>query len=199
MGVINMKQLALILMFLSFTSCSLQATGSNAVLLKAVYLVHGQGELSSEDLQAHPEIVVVQTFDEFKKYTHQKIALWVDRSATPFTPEEEQWINETPQAYYPIVLIGTSDTLHAFRDLLRICCFLGGPGDYPGADAPGFSVIQKEETSDPTTPSVSFIQGYNQKPTVQAILEITNALLEGKLKPTPTPIYPPVATPTMVP
>jgi len=153
--------------------------------LKAVYFVHKEGELSSEDLQAHPEVVVVQTFDEFKKYARQKIALWIDKSATPFNSEQEKWINEAPQTFYPIVLVGTSDTLHAFRDLLRLNGFIG-PAIYPGMDAPGFSVIQWE-AKDNLGFHALIENGYNQKPTVQAILEITNALLEGKLKPTPTP------------
>jgi len=193
-----MKKLSLILVFLSLTSCSFQAKGNNAILLKAVYFVHGQGELSSEDLQAHPEIAVVQTFDEFKKYTHQKIALWIDKSATPFNSEEEKWINEAPQTYYPIVLVGTSDTLHAFRDLLRLDGFMG-PAQYPGYDpAPGFSVIQWE-AKDNLGFHALILNGYNQKPTVQALLEITNALLEGRLKPTPTVLFIPPATATMLP
>jgi hypothetical protein len=186
MGVINMKWLALILISLSIASCIPKAADdSTSASLKAVYLIQKEAQLSSEDLQAHPEVIAVQTFDEFKKYANQKLALWIDRSATPFNSEQEKWINEAPQTYYPIVLIGTSDTLYAFRDLLKLCCFMG-PGDYPGYDAPGFSVIQWEETNEPDYHAVNFLQGYNQKPTVEAILEITNDLLEGRLIATPT-------------
>lgn len=153
---------------------------------KAVYLTHGPGELLSEDLQSHPEVTVVPTFEELKKFTRQKIAIWIDKNATPFDSGQEEWINEAPQAYYPIVLVGTSDTLHAFKGLLRLCCFMGPAGDYPGYDAPGFSVIQWKEGNEPDARDVVLIQGFNQKPTVQAILEITNVLLAGKLKPAPT-------------
>ncbi|MGD0751235.1 MAG: hypothetical protein ABSA23_07485 [Anaerolineales bacterium] len=191
-----MGKFALILIFLSLTCCNFQATGNNASYPKAVYFVHGQGELSSQDLQAHPEIVVVQTFDDFRKYASRKMALWIDKSATPFDSEQEEWINEAPQIYDPIVLVGTSDTLHAFKGLLRICCFSGPASAYPGYDAPGFSVIQWEMTNEPNNNAVIFAQGYNQKPTVQSILEITNSLLEGKLKPTATVPYVPVASPT---
>ena len=145
-----------------------------------------------EDLQAHPEVIVVQTFNEFKQYSKQKIALWIDKSATPFNSEEERWINKAPQTYYPIVLIGTSDTLHAFRDLLRLDGFMG-PDIYPGMNAPGFSVIQWE-AKDNLGFHALIQNGYNQKPTIQAILEITNALLEGKLKPMPTAMFMSVAT-----
>lgn len=180
-----MRKLTLILLCLMLTSCNFQAADNNMSQLKAVYFVHEEGELSSEDLQAHPEVVVVQTFDEFKKYARQKIALWIDKSATPFNSEQEKWINEAPQTFYPIVLVGTSDTLHAFRDLLRLDGFIG-PAIYSGMNAPGFSVIQWE-AKDNLGFHALIENGYNQKPTVQAILEITNALLEGKLKPTPTP------------
>ena len=184
-----MKKLALILTLLSIAGCT-PNTGTQKAIpasFKAVYFVHGQGELSSEDLQAHPEVVVVQTFEAFKKYASHKIALWIDKSATPLNPkDEEEWINQAPQTYYPIVLVGTSDTLHAFKGLLRLCCFMGSAGDYPGYDAPGFSVIQWKATNEPDHRAVILLQGYNQKPTVQAILDITNALLEGRLQPAPT-------------
>jgi len=96
------------------------------------------------------------------------------------------------------VLVGTSDTLYAFKNLLGLCCFAGPAGDYPGYDAPGFSVIQWEKTNEPDYNAEIFAQGYNQKPTVQSILEVTNALLEGKLKPTPTVPFVPVATPSLL-
>jgi hypothetical protein len=46
------------------------------------------------------------------------------------------------------------------------------------------------------TPDVTFENGYNQTPTVQTILEITNALLDGKLIPTPVPTVIAAATPS---
>lgn len=203
-----MKKLLLILSFLLFVSCVPKTAGDStygntndltptSIPPKAVYLINGKAELSSDDLQAHPEIIVVQAFGELKQYAFQKIALWIDKSATPFTSEEEQWINEAPQAYYPIVLVGYSDTLYSFRDLLRLCCFMGPPIDWKLES--GFSVIQKEETLDPTTPAVAFLQGYDQKPTIQSILNITNSLLEGGLKATPTTTFITVASPTITP
>jgi hypothetical protein len=191
-----MKQLAVILLFLSIVGCNFNTstTETASTAFKAVYFYQKEAQLSLEDLQAHPEVVTVQTFNEFKQYAHHKLALWIDQSATPFDSEQEKWINEEPQIYYPIVLIGTSDTLYAFKELLRLCCFMGPAGVYLGYDAPGFSVIQWEATNEPDYHAVTFLQGYNQKPTIQAILEITNALLEGKLKVTPTAAFMPVAT-----
>jgi hypothetical protein len=183
-----MQKLALILTLISMAGCSLNPGGQEVSQpsFKAVYFFQNESQLSLEDLKAHPEVVTVQTFDEIKKYAHQKLALWIDKSATPFDSEEETWINTAPQTFYPIVLVGTSDTLNAFKNLLRLCCFLGPAGDYPGYNAPGFSVIQWETTNESYTHAVTFLQGYNQKPTVQSILEITNTLLEGRVIATPT-------------
>ena len=47
---------------------------------KAIYLVQGQRELSPEDLKAHPEVVVVNTFDEFRQRSGRKVALWIDKT-----------------------------------------------------------------------------------------------------------------------
>jgi len=148
------------------------------VPIKAVYLFQGHAELSLRDLQAHPEIVVVNTFDELEQHSHQKVALWIDKSATP--SKHEVWLNAAPQEYYPIVLVGYSNTLYSFRDLLGLCCFAGPPLDKTMLE-PGFSVIQRVETSDPTYPYATFIEGYDQTPTVETILALTNDLLEGKL------------------
>ena len=183
MGVINMKKLALILTLLFMAGC-IPTQKVRSPSFKAIYFFQKEAQLSSEDLQAHPEVVVVQTFDEFKKYANQKMALWIDKSATPFNSEQEKWINEAPQVYYPIVLVGYSDTLYSFRDLLRLCCFMGPIIDWE--IQPGFSVIQWKATNESDDHVVITLQGYNKKPTVQSILEITNALLEGRLKPSPT-------------
>ena len=182
-----MKKFAVILIFLLCSSCAPKPSP-----FKAIYLTHGQGELSLEELQAHPEVMVVGTFEEFKRNSHQKIALWIDKNATPLDSAQDEWINAEPQSSYPLVLIGTSDALHAFRDLLKVCCFLGGPPNYPGADAPGFSIILRKPPTDPTAAPVDvpFIHGYDQKPTVQFILEITNDLLEGKIMPSRVSILP---------
>ncbi len=182
----------LVLIFLLLTGCTFTTTH-----ISAVYFVHGQGALSAQDLQAHPEVIVVQTFDELKKYVSRKTAVWIDKNVTPFNAEQQKWINEAPQAYYPIVLIGTSDTLYAFRDSLGICCFMGPAGIYPGYDTPGFSVIQSKKPKEPSTPATIFLEGYSQKPTVQSILAITNALLEGRLQPTPIASFVAPATPTL--
>jgi hypothetical protein len=172
-----MRKIVVVIILLLCTSCA-----SKAPSLKAVYWTKGQGEIPSADLQAHPEVIVVQNFDELKRYANQKITLWIDKNATPLDVQQEIWINEPPQAYYPIVLIGSSDTSYSFHDLLQLRCF-SGPVKRDTGDTPtGFSIVQRRSPADPTTPmDVIFVHGYNQEPTVQSILEITNDLLEGKL------------------
>lgn len=200
----------LILFFFLFTGCLSKTKNNNsfaeangptstATHPSVAYFIQGQTELTLQDLQPYSDIIVVQTFDEFKQYANQKIALWIDKGATPFTPEQQEWMNQAPQAYYPTVLVGSSNTLHSFRDLLGLCCFMGPSGDNVDVDKPGFSVILREETSDPASPAVIFIQSYDQTPTVQAIFEITKALLEGRLNGMPTVPFIPPSTPTIVP
>jgi hypothetical protein len=64
---------------------------------------------------------------------------------------------------------------------------------------PGFSVIQWQAAPDPDARTAAFLQGYPQKPTVNAILNITNGLLEGKLPSTPASTLVPAVTATIVP
>ncbi len=209
-----MKRLAFVFVFLSIAACTPNGTGKTIVYvndptltsthLRAVYLIQGQAKLSSSDLQAHPEIVVVHTFNQFKQYAHQKVALWIDRSAVmSVTFEQREWFNEAPQAYYPLALIGSNDAWYAFKRLLGLCCFLLGPINDEGVNKAeaGFSVIQREETNEhePRSPAVTFMEAYDQNPTAQSILAITNALLEGRLKATPTATFFPAGTPTRAP
>jgi hypothetical protein len=62
---------------------------------------------------------------------------------------------------------------------------MGPAGDYPGYNAPGFSIIQWKATDETDDHAVILLLGYEQQPTVQSILDITNALLEGSLPPMP--------------
>ncbi len=196
----RMKKTGLLLLLLLMSSCQLRSTedASTEPPPKAVYLTYRQGGFPSRDLKAHPEVIVVTTFNDFKyQATHQRIALWIDKSATPLNAEQEKWINEAPQAYYPIVLVGYSDTLYSFRDLLKLCCFMG-PAINTNPE-PGFSVIQWQKTPDPNGRTAVFLQGYPEKPTVSSILHITNALLDGNLQTIPPTPSLPAATATSVP
>ncbi len=171
---------------------------------RAVYLVQRQGELSPADLQAHPEVLVTNTFEGFTQHADKRVALWIDKNAVNLIRGQPQergrtpWLDQAPQANYPLVLVGYNDWLYSFRENLTLCCFLGPIIDWRTKKLePGFSVIQRKATSTGLS-DILFLKGYNQMPKVQAILHNTNALLDGKIKPTPTATlsFPMPATPS---
>ena len=162
--------------------CLAQPSAPSRIPLRAVYYAQGQGELSADDLRTHPEIAMVETFDELRPFAEQHVALWIDKDVTPLTADQQTWINTLPQAHLPIVLVGSSDTLYSFKYSLGVCCFLGPMGEF--IDLPGFSVIQQKRTPDSDEPAATFLQGYPGPVSIQAILDVTNTLLDGKLPPT---------------
>ena len=145
-------------------------------IISAIYLVQGQGQLAASDLRSHPEVMVTNSFDEFKQHSQAKVALWIDKNAVALVNMD--WLHQAPQKYYPLALVGYNDALYSFRETL-----LGFPISGPAIDwstftlEPGFSVwmIRKETSSSIST----YMMGYVQPPTVDAILTITNALLKG--------------------
>ena len=177
-----MKFVTGFLILLFVTSCSAAASvRSIRVSTRVAYLVQEEGQLPRTELDKHPEILVTHSFEEFQKAARQRISLWIDKNAIQLV--EEGWLDKMPQASYPIVLVGTSDTLYSFRDLLGLCCFQG-PGIYPDADAPGFSVIERKSGRPVAT--IIMLQGFKQTPTVDDILKISNDLLDEKIIPIPT-------------
>jgi hypothetical protein len=185
---------------LAFSACTPAGTASptpappTPAPIRAVYLVMGQAVLTPSDVQAHPEILVVHSFDELAAHAQNKVAIWIDKSATPF--DHHSWLNEAPQAWYPLVLVGYHDTLYSFREMLWLCCFAGPIVDWSTVRLePGFSVIQRQDTVG-QLPQATFLQAHDQAPTAGDILAITDALLDGRLKATPAPYVPPGSSPT---
>jgi len=164
-------------LFIAILAACRPGTESVSSTFRAVYLVQHPGQLSSDDLQLHPEVAVTSSFEEFKQHAQTKIALWIDRNAVSLM--ENHWLRDMPHKYYPIVLVGESNDLCAFKETLSVFDIEGPQADC-SVPTTGFSVwMLREETE----PSVSaFMNGYNQKPTVEDILDITNPLLEGKTK-----------------
>lgn len=144
---------------------------------QAVYFVQHPGQLSLDDLKAHPEVAVTSSFAEFKQYAQAKLALWIDRNAVSLV--DIQWLRDTPQKYYPVVLVGESNELCAFKETLSVSDIEGPPADC-SLLTPGFSVwMIREETASSLS---ALMKGYNQEPTVQDILDVTNALPNEKTK-----------------
>ena len=144
---------------------------------RAIYLVREHGQLQADDLKAHPEVVVVHSAREFQELGRREVALWIDRDAVDLV--DRAWLHAAPQKYYPVVLVGYNDALYSFRDIL------GGFGiEGPSVDwskqrlESGFSVWKlKEQTSTSTS---AFMQGYDGRPTVVAILAKTNGLRDAE-------------------
>ena len=182
-----MKRLIVVLVTLLVVSCAPKVTvrlgaptdepQPASSPAQAIYLVQDSGQLSSDELQTHPEVVVTNTFDDFKHHAPTKAALWIDKNAVNLV--DSHWLHEPPQEYYPLVLVGYNDALYAFRDTLSGFGISGPYVDWSTRTLePGFSVwMIREETSSSLS---AIMKGYNQEPTVQDILNITNALLEGK-------------------
>jgi hypothetical protein len=146
-------------------------------LYKAVYLTDELGELSAEDFKAHPEVIVTKTFYEFKSHAGSKIALWVDKNAV--SKIDSNWLNQPPQKYYPLVLVGYNDPLYCFRDTLSVGRIEGPYVDWSKQVLePGFCVWMILEESESGESSI--FRGYKQTPTIQDILDVTNQLLEEK-------------------
>jgi hypothetical protein len=165
--------------------------------IRAVYLVHGQGELDKSELDRHPEVVVTGSFKELKEYAKQPVAIWIDKSWIEkkavwekiyydgITGEGMGWFHKLPKKTYPIVLVGYGNKFYAFGPaIMYLCCELGPPILKEEGQAPGFSVYHPD-----------LFEGYAYKPHVEDILRITSGLLDGTLQPTPT--LPPVAMPTL--
>ena len=196
-----MKYLSLLVVAFFVVSCSGAAAGGPSAKssvttptltptptpIRAIYLVQNPGQLDANDLQAHPEVIVTNTFSDFEQHAQTRVALWIDKNAT--TLIKAYWLDQPPQMYYPTVLVGYNDTLYSFKYVLRICCFSGpvNPDWSTKVLEPGFSVIEREGANRVISGTV-FLQGYNQTPRVRDVLNITNALLDGTLKPTPTAI-----------
>jgi hypothetical protein len=142
---------------------------------KAVYLSSGPGELTAGDLTAHPEVIRVMTFDQFKSHAASRIALLVDKNAVHLV--DNQWLNSPPQKYYPLVIVGYNDPLYCFRDTFSVGSISGPFVDWNNEILePGYCVwMIRVQTGTETS---AFFRGYNQKPDLQDILDITNPLLE---------------------
>ena len=144
-------------------------------LYKAVYLTDELGEFSAEDIKAHPEVIVTKSFDEFKFHAGSKIALWVDKNAV--NKINRKWLNQPPQKYYPLVLIGYNDPLYCFREILPLGRIEGPYVDWSKEVLePGFCVwmiLVEDESGHSST-----LSGSKLSPTIQDILDVTNQLLE---------------------
>jgi hypothetical protein len=142
--------------------------GSSGIQIQAIYLVQGTGQLSPEDLQAHPEVLVTDDFEEFKDLAKSLVALWIDINSVGLV--DVAWLGESPQKFYPVAVIGDSNQNCVF--FVNMSYFLfEGPPPPPDLDCsipqPGFSVNQLESEGR------GKMHGYEEVPTVQGVLDRT--------------------------
>ena len=156
-----------LMIVLFFTGC----TSELETPAKAVYLVRGVGQLSTEDLQAHPEVTVTDNFDKLTEIAQMKVAIWVDINAVDLV--DLGWLSQNPQAFYPVVLVGNGDETCSFFSVLQYFTFEVPCCPECSSPPPGFSVnIQ-------TGVSRGHMKGYKRTPTVQDIFDITNPLMDS--------------------
>ena len=139
------------------------------VPIKAVYLVRDVGQLSPDDLQLHPEVTVTDDFEKLKEIAQTKVSIWIDINAVDVV--DLNWLSQSPQAFYPVVLVGNGDeacsffkTIHYFTFEVPCCLECS-------SSPPGYSVNIQTDISQ------GYMQGYETTPIVQDILDITNPLL----------------------
>ena len=147
--------------------------------IKAIYLApKGGGQISAQEIESHPEILVVNNFGDLKKAFQPQYAIWIDKDAIAIT--DQTWLREEPQMNNPLVLVGFNNGLFSFRDTLGLN--IEGPYVDWSEEVlePGFSVWMLLEATKPSTTS-SYMQGYSEIPSVDRIFAVTDMLLGGKL------------------
>jgi hypothetical protein len=174
---------------LGFTTCESYAKGDSAnkgsVSIqqyikpnpKAVYLVSKDGgQLSQKNIQQHPEVLVVNSFQNLAKVIKENkdIDIWIDKNATNLV--ESGWLLKEPQKYNLLVLIGYDNSLYSFREQLHLG--IHGPRvDWNTTKVGnGFSVwFLTESTADSKRAKM---KGYSDKITVENIIKSSSSLLQ---------------------
>ena len=150
---------------LFFTGCISQ----RETPVKAVYLIRGVGQLSPDDLQAHPEVAVTDNIDELMGIAKSKVAIWIDINAVDEV--DLDWLSQSPQAFYPVILVGNGDEKCSFFNTIHYFTFEVPCCLECSSSPPGYSVNIQTDISQ------GYMQGYETTPIVQDILDITNPLL----------------------
>jgi hypothetical protein len=146
----------------------------------AAYLASPDPLIEPEALSQCPEVCRVRTLEELQIVAADPVAIWIDIGSADLVDTE--WLQQPPQRYYPLVLVGYGTALYAFRDFLGLS--IGGPAVEWGEEppTPGFSVwMIEEETGDSQR---AILRGYEETIEVGRILELSRDLLGGASVPT---------------
>lgn len=135
------------------------------------------GRLSETELKLHPEVLVIHTQKDLENAARNKLAIWIDKDSV--NAADKEWLMSEPQRRYPVAIVGYNNAVYSFRDSLNITLMHGPYVDWSKVKLePGFSVYMiREESSNSRS---LYLRGYENEPTVQGILDITNQLLENK-------------------
>jgi len=138
--------------------------------IKIVYLKPKNSfQISDEDLQKYPEILAVNNFEDLEKNVTNKVAIWIDKDSVDLIKDE--WLNQEPQKYYPLVLIGYNNALYSFRDKLSLGGIKGPQIDWSTYRLePGFSAWMLSD-------SEKTLKGFDRDVSVEAVLIETRNLL----------------------
>ena len=153
----------------------LHIVASDGTEIQAIYLAPPNGgEISENDLKNHSEVFKITDFETLNSYTEKYIIpLWIDKDAIDLLPKN--WVNEYPQRFYPIIVVGYNNALYAMRDKLGV--FIIGA---PKVDVSkqtlegGFSVwmIKNQDNGDTS----ATLKGYDEPVTIDNILKVSNEL-----------------------
>jgi hypothetical protein len=174
------ESLCLLLIAMTLLGCVGARTQAKAVYLVAL----SGGLLSASDLKAHPEVVVVNSQRELASQAKTQVAIWIDKNATKLV--DLNWLQTEPQNHYPIFLIGYNDALYSFREQLPAFMISGPYVDWSQKQLePGFSVWKL--TAQTSSSTEAYMRGYATSPTVERVLLVTDALLQGGPPPDAVP------------
>jgi len=144
----------------------------------AVYFVAAEGgDIDPADLQQHPELAVVHTFDDLKAVAGEKEAIWVDKNVAGQVAHA--WLREPSQLTKTIVVVGYHDSLYAFREALGAFGIKGPYVDWSQKRiSPGFSVWKLKTYT--ATERSAWMRGYEQPSTIGQIVTTTAPLQEAE-------------------
>lgn len=146
----------------------------------AVYLAPKNSQVISEsDLNAHPEILKITDFATLTTYINRYIIpIWIDKDALDILPQG--WLNQSPQKFYPIIVLGCGDPLYALRDKLGLPVY-GPYVDWSNQTIEsGFSVWMLK--IEPQGNITSVMQGYEGGINISNILKASNTLFNECFK-----------------
>lgn len=146
-----------------------------------VYLVaKDDGQLTQKDIKQHPEVLVVNSFQDLTKVINQNknIAIWIDKNATNLI--ENGWLLKEPQKNNLLVLIGYDNSLYSFREQLNLG--IHGPKvDWNTTKVGnGFSVWYLTKTTSNSINATT--KGYSDKVTIDNIFKVTDEIIEQTIQ-----------------